>query len=578
MTSLLLTLILQLQGSAVPPPTRATLPSFRLKEAVRDFPRSQLQLKHSDPVSVDLNQSARASYETLAELAGVNIIFDRDFQNDFFPPLRVEKADILEAFDRLSAVTGNFVEVFDSNTLLVAPNNAAKRLKYGTYGTQVVKTIYLTSANSQQDTARIVTALRTLNMRLLATGGDQKAIVIKDTPDRMAVAAKLVSELAKIDSSEPIAVDPAGNLLIQDGGGMRKSASRRSRLDIRVANFISLNVEQDARSMFEAVAARAGLNILFDRDFQSPGSVRLKFENMDVLDTLDLLALQTGTFWEALDSTTILVAPDNQTKRRDYAPMIEKTLYLDNMENPKQLTEIITCLRAVLNMRYLFSSPTAKAIAMKDTPNQIALAEKIIADLGSATTTEAPTSAGTALDVGSELPALLRSRAVRNLSANHSQLDARFMETVSIDLNESAQRAFEELTGKVGLHVTFDKRLEDAPAGRLTLKDVRIVDALDFLSLQTRTFWNVKESSGTILVAPDTQAVRQELEPRTEKVIPLRNIQTPVGTVEIVTALRTLLNNRYVEGNANGIVLKDTSDNTALVEKLVADLDRLPRY
>jgi len=280
MTNLLLTLILQSQGSALPPPAPATLPPFRLKEAVRDFPRSQLQLKHSDPVSVDLNQSARASYETLAELAGVNIIFDRDFQNDFFPPLRVEKADILEAFDRLSAVTGNFVEVFDSNTLLVAPNNSAKRMKYGTYGTQVVKTIYLTYANSQQDAARIVTALRTLNMRLLATGADMKAIVIKDTPDRMAVAAKLVAELSKIDSSEPTAVDPAGNLLIQDGGGVRKSASRRSRLDIRVANLISLNVEQDARSMFEAVAARAGLNILFDRDFQSPGSVRLKLENM----------------------------------------------------------------------------------------------------------------------------------------------------------------------------------------------------------------------------------------------------------------------------------------------------------
>jgi len=215
---------------------------------------------------------------------------------------------------------------------------------------------------------------------------------------------------------------------------------------------------------------------------------------------------------------------------------------------------------------------------MQDTPNQIALAEKIIADLGRATTTEAPTSAGTALDVGSELPALLRSRAVRNLSANHSHLDARFMETVSIDLNESVQRAFQELTGKVGLQVTFDKRFEDAPAGRLTLKDVRIVDALDFLSLQTRTFWNIKESSGTILVAPDFQAVRQELEPRTEKVIPLRNIGTPVGIVEIVTALRTLLNIRYVEGNVNEIVLKDTSDTIALVEKLVADLDRLPRY
>src|SRR5438046_10050406 len=108
-------------------------------------------------------------------------------------------------------------------------------------------------------------------------------------------------------------------------------------------------------------------------------------------------------------------------------------------------------------MRYLFSSSTAKAIAMQDTPNQIALAEKIIADLGRATTTEAPTSAGTALDVGSELPALLRSRAVRNLSANHSQLDARFMETVYIDLNESVQCAFQELNGKVEIQVTFDR-------------------------------------------------------------------------------------------------------------------------
>jgi len=229
-------------------------------------------------------------------------------------------------------------------------------------------------------------------------------------------------------------------------------------------------------------------------------------------------------------------------------------------------------------MRYLFQSQTAKAIAMKDTPNQLALAEKIIADLGRAAPAEAPTSAGTALNVGSELPAVLRSRAVRNLPANQSQLGARFMETVSIDLNESVQRAFEELTGKAELHVTFDKRVEDAPAGRLTLKDVRIVDALDFLSLQTRTFWNVKERGGTILVAPDTQAVRQELEPRMEKVIPLRNIQTSVGIVEIVTALRTLLNIRQVEGNVKGIVLRDTSDNSALVEKLVADLDRLPRY
>jgi type II secretory pathway component HofQ len=75
------------------------------------------------------------------------------------------------------------------------------------------------------------------------------------------------------------------------------------------------------------LAAKAGLNVIFDRDFRSPVQIPL-FDSVDVLDALDLLSLQTKTFWEFMDATTILVSPDNQTKRRDYSQLVVKTIYL----------------------------------------------------------------------------------------------------------------------------------------------------------------------------------------------------------------------------------------------------------
>jgi len=53
--------------------------TIRLKEAIADFPRSQLELKTNGPVSISVDQGERAAYEKLAQIAGLNIVFDRTF-------------------------------------------------------------------------------------------------------------------------------------------------------------------------------------------------------------------------------------------------------------------------------------------------------------------------------------------------------------------------------------------------------------------------------------------------------------------------------------------------------------------
>src|SRR5215475_4781660 len=107
----LLSLILLVQGT--PAPTAQVPAPVRLKEAAQHFPQSQIEPKVSGPISIDLNQGSRADYEALAGLGGLSIVFDADFAARALAPLHVADEDIFEAFDRLSMMTGNFVEVLD---------------------------------------------------------------------------------------------------------------------------------------------------------------------------------------------------------------------------------------------------------------------------------------------------------------------------------------------------------------------------------------------------------------------------------------------------------------------------------
>ena len=81
---------------------------------------------------------------------------------------------------------------------------------------------------------------------------------------------------------------------------------------------------------------------------------------------LDHLAVLTKSYWKALSPNTIFVTNDNVTKRRDYEELVLKTIYLTNSVTATELTEAITTLRTLLNMRYLMQSTAMNAIIIRD--------------------------------------------------------------------------------------------------------------------------------------------------------------------------------------------------------------------
>jgi len=57
--------------------------------------------------------------------------------------------------------------------------------------------------------------------------------------------------------------------------------------------------------------------------------------------------------------------------------LVLKTIYLSNSVTSTEITEAITALRTLLNMRYLAQSTAMNAIVIRDTADRIAIAEKI---------------------------------------------------------------------------------------------------------------------------------------------------------------------------------------------------------
>jgi general secretion pathway protein D len=139
-------------------------------------------------------------------------------------------------------------------------------------------------------------------------------------------------------------------------------------------------VSADSRKVFEALAKLANLNVAFTSTFR-PGPLSEDFSNVKVEEALNIVALQTHTFWRAITPNTILVVPDTPTDRRDYDVEELKTIYLSNPLAAADRTAITTALKQVLGLQRIIDNPDSNAIVIRDTPAKIAAAEQLVHEL-----------------------------------------------------------------------------------------------------------------------------------------------------------------------------------------------------
>src|SRR5262249_15059606 len=90
------------------------------------------------------------------------------------------------------------------------------------------------------------------------------------------------------------------------------------------------------------------------------------------------------TFWRPVTANTIFVAADTQAKRRELEQSVVKTFYLSNISQPTELQDIVNTMRTILEINRIQQLPSQQAIVVRGTPDQVALAEKLIDDIDKA--------------------------------------------------------------------------------------------------------------------------------------------------------------------------------------------------
>jgi len=146
---------------------------------------------------------------------------------------------------------------------------------------------------------------------------------------------------------------------------------------------INLKMANDSKIVFDTVGKLAGLTVIYDPDFPAR-RISVELTNVTLEQALDIVSLQSKSFWRPVTENIIFVIPDQPQKRRDYEEQVIKTLYLSNTVQPQDLTEIVTGLRQLLDLKRIQQLNSQNAIIVRDTPDKLLLAEKMIRDIDKA--------------------------------------------------------------------------------------------------------------------------------------------------------------------------------------------------
>src|SRR6202050_2936082 len=146
---------------------------------------------------------------------------------------------------------------------------------------------------------------------------------------------------------------------------------------------ITVKLTEDSKVMYQTIGQLAGINVLFDYDYTSR-RIKVELNGVTLEEALQITALESKTFWRPVTANTIFVAQDNAAKRKELEQSVLKTFYLSNLSAPTELQDVVNAIRAVLDVQRVQQLLSQNALVVRGTPDQIALAEKLVDDLDKA--------------------------------------------------------------------------------------------------------------------------------------------------------------------------------------------------
>lgn len=128
------------------------------------------------------------------------------------------------------------------------------------------------------------------------------------------------------------------------------------------------------KMIFESLSKTTKINFILDRDVPSDSKATIFVKAVPFNDALDLLLQTNQLEKKVLSENSAIIYVNDALHQRDYKDLSVRTFTLDYAD-AKQMS---TILRSMLNLRSLETDTRLNTLLIKDSPEVLALAEKII--------------------------------------------------------------------------------------------------------------------------------------------------------------------------------------------------------
>ena len=126
--------------------------------------------------------------------------------------------------------------------------------------------------------------------------------------------------------------------------------------------------------IFDVIGKASGINFIYDEKTDLNKPFTIEIGSVTIEKALDILMLQTKNFYKVIDEHTLLIAPDNRQTRQVLEDQVIRTFYLSSAETK----QVVSVIRTLLNSRQVAENDALNSVSIKDTPDKVAIAEKLI--------------------------------------------------------------------------------------------------------------------------------------------------------------------------------------------------------
>jgi general secretion pathway protein D len=132
--------------------------------------------------------------------------------------------------------------------------------------------------------------------------------------------------------------------------------------------------DANLKMVFEALSRSTDINFILDREIKADQKTTLFLKKSTLEDAVDMLLITNQLEKKVLNANSVLIYPSTPAKIKEYQDLIVKTFYLENAD----VKQTLNMIKTMLKTKDVYVDERLNLMVMRDTPEVIRLAEKLI--------------------------------------------------------------------------------------------------------------------------------------------------------------------------------------------------------